>query len=601
MKKIFFKLLSLSILILIPINLARADNLSQKLSGQILLQVESHGEAWYVNPDNHQRYYMADGNAAFNVMRNLGIGITNDNLTKLQNNKNLAEKQSGKIFLQIQDKGEAYYVNSDGTLYYLKDGDAAYNIMRSLGLGITNSNLFRIPESVSGQSLSSSNNGPTNQDLSKIQSTSQQQNNVSQITADDMAPYLTGVVEVLCKKKDAFGVEEMNDTGSGSLWKLPDGGYNLVTNRHVVAGDDLCIIWIPNSSGTEMGTYQLNLSNYTGWNQIADESIIPISLPKANSSNVNEGIYDVPIKQLNYSISSLRYCPSSIPQGSPVITIGYPAFSSINNTNNQDLAFKNQIITNGIISGNDPSSESEGLPYSNYYISSTVDSGNSGGVVLSKDKDGLCLLGIPTWITLTGNYSNEGLVQNINNITWSNSSPVASWPGNDQICRNNYGENSVYSGQNNSSGGPTCDCAKGYQFNSDQTLCVPVPVLTGYQICATEYTGSTWDGTFRSGGKYNCVCSSGYTFNSAGTECISKLSYCQNLDGYWATYNSVTNSCTCISGYIYNGSQCISGINYCQNLEGYGASYNSVTNSCFCMSGYIFNGSQCVLGYQYSY
>ena len=54
--------------------------------------------------------------------------------------------------------------------------------------------------------------------------------NTSQITASDVAPYLTGVVEVLCKKKDAYGVEQINDTGSGSLWALPDGGYDVVTN-----------------------------------------------------------------------------------------------------------------------------------------------------------------------------------------------------------------------------------------------------------------------------------------------------------------------------------------------------------------------------------
>jgi hypothetical protein len=143
MKRVFKFFIIIS-LVIIPMLQVKATAPIDRLSGKILLQVESHGEAWYVNPDNHQRYYMADGNAAFNVMRNLGIGITNDNLTKLQNNKNLAEKQSGKIFLQIQDKGEAYYVNSDGTLYYLKDGDAAYNIMRRLGLGITNLNLEKI-------------------------------------------------------------------------------------------------------------------------------------------------------------------------------------------------------------------------------------------------------------------------------------------------------------------------------------------------------------------------------------------------------------------------------------------------------------------------
>ncbi|MCX6793400.1 MAG: hypothetical protein NTY12_05285 [Candidatus Falkowbacteria bacterium] len=132
------------LILLFPAVTVGAPSLAQRLSGKILLQVESHGEAWYVNPANLNRYYMADGNAAYNIMRNLGVGITNSNLVKLQNNKNLAKKQSGKIFLQVEDKGQAYYVNSDGTLYYLKDGDAAYNAMWSLGSGIKNNDLNKI-------------------------------------------------------------------------------------------------------------------------------------------------------------------------------------------------------------------------------------------------------------------------------------------------------------------------------------------------------------------------------------------------------------------------------------------------------------------------
>lgn len=163
MKRILIKILPLLILIIIPVSLVKAENLPKKLSGKILLQVESHGEAWYVNPTNLNRYYMADGNAAFDIMRNFGVGITNSNLTRFQNSKNLAKKQNGKIFLQVEDKGQAYYVNSDGTLYYLKDGSTAYNTMRNLGLGITNSNLDKIPTAdiTSGETTNSIENTTT--------------------------------------------------------------------------------------------------------------------------------------------------------------------------------------------------------------------------------------------------------------------------------------------------------------------------------------------------------------------------------------------------------------------------------------------------------
>ena len=108
-----------------------------------------------------------------------------------------------------------------------------------------------------------------------------------------------------------------------------------------------------------------------------------------------------------------------MPQGSPVIVIGYPAYSSMLGVYNPENATKNEIITNGTISGYDSSPQNRDLPHPNYYISATIDGGNSGGVAFSKDGNGLCLLGIPTWITLTGNYSNEGIVQDINNIVWT--------------------------------------------------------------------------------------------------------------------------------------------------------------------------------------
>lgn len=118
--------------------------LVNKLKGKILLQAESSGEAWYVNPADGKRYYMANGNEAYNVMKKLSLGVTNDSFDKINSSKIFAKKYSGKILLKVTDFGKAYYVNYDGTLYYLKDGDSAYDAMRKLGLGISNSNIRKI-------------------------------------------------------------------------------------------------------------------------------------------------------------------------------------------------------------------------------------------------------------------------------------------------------------------------------------------------------------------------------------------------------------------------------------------------------------------------
>jgi inhibitor of cysteine peptidase len=141
-----------------------ATNLAYSLRGRILLQVEDNGEAWYVNPLNSQRYYLGRPDDAFSIMRNLGLGITNANLSKIQVglipgqvqpddahssnyiNWTLARSLSGRILLQVEDHGEAWYINPlDLKRYYLGRAADAFEIMRYFGLGITNANLNTIP------------------------------------------------------------------------------------------------------------------------------------------------------------------------------------------------------------------------------------------------------------------------------------------------------------------------------------------------------------------------------------------------------------------------------------------------------------------------
>ncbi len=180
-------------------------NLAKKLQGIILLQVERRGEAWYVYPNDFLRYYLRNGAVAYSIMRFLSLGITDANLAKipvgleprfqdidsdndglsdkmeeglktdpnnadsdsdgffdgeevLMKNTNplgdgalhydakLVKRMKGKILLQVESRGEAWYVHpKDGKRYYMKDGNAAYQIMRFLSLGISNSKINALP------------------------------------------------------------------------------------------------------------------------------------------------------------------------------------------------------------------------------------------------------------------------------------------------------------------------------------------------------------------------------------------------------------------------------------------------------------------------
>ncbi len=59
------------------------SKLAEKLKGRILLQVEENGEAWYINPLDFKRYYLKDGETAIKIMRKLGLGISNSDIEKI--------------------------------------------------------------------------------------------------------------------------------------------------------------------------------------------------------------------------------------------------------------------------------------------------------------------------------------------------------------------------------------------------------------------------------------------------------------------------------------------------------------------------------------
>jgi hypothetical protein len=169
--------------------------LYNRLKGKIVIQVEKNGEAYYISPKTQEYYFLGRPEDAFQVMRQQGIGISNQNLYKIpvgvisggidsdgdglpdnleaalglntqssdtdsdgyydkdelingyspwsktgkQNiDSNFAKSNTGKIFLQIENNGEAWYLNpGDNKRYFLGRPDDAFSVMRQLGLGIS--------------------------------------------------------------------------------------------------------------------------------------------------------------------------------------------------------------------------------------------------------------------------------------------------------------------------------------------------------------------------------------------------------------------------------------------------------------------------------
>ncbi len=224
------------------------------------------------------------------------------------------------------------------------------------------------------------------------------------ISSSDLAPYLTSVVQVLCSTPTNIS------SGSGTLWTFKNIPYAVMTNYHVIKGSDKCVVSITNTANETIGIFSIKDTYYT-FNKDTDEAILTIG----------DSIYSksVPIANYNYSLGKVRACTTLMPVGTPVVIIGFPAYAKRNTTLDIDtLGTVNVIyraVTNGIISGYDTSQKGE----ANYFVSAKIDNGNSGGMTLAKDTNGLCVLGLPTWLTV-GNYETQGLVQNILNLLPTN-------------------------------------------------------------------------------------------------------------------------------------------------------------------------------------
>ncbi len=119
-------------------------SLAKRLAGRILLQVESHGEAWYVNPLDVLKYFLGRPADAFAIMRKFGLGVSEKDYNTFTKGTAPASL-SGRILLRVQAHGEAYYVNPlDHKLYSMGRPADAFALMRRFGLGISNADLRQI-------------------------------------------------------------------------------------------------------------------------------------------------------------------------------------------------------------------------------------------------------------------------------------------------------------------------------------------------------------------------------------------------------------------------------------------------------------------------
>jgi hypothetical protein len=186
----------------LAVNKIKNKRKMSSVGGKIILKVQSKGEAYYINPADSNMYYLGRPDDAFRVMRSQGSGIRNADLSKIaigtmqavgmdadsdgltdnfetaigtdphkadsdndgyndrqeiENKYNpvgsgkskldsaFGKKYAGRIFIQTEGRGEAWYINpADNKRYYLGRPADAFNTMRTLGVGISNTDFSQL-------------------------------------------------------------------------------------------------------------------------------------------------------------------------------------------------------------------------------------------------------------------------------------------------------------------------------------------------------------------------------------------------------------------------------------------------------------------------
>ena len=121
---------------------AQRLNIHDYVRGRIMLQVQERGEAWYVYPGDDRRYFLGSPSDAYQVMKALGLGVHHQ---LIADTKIYPAALLGEVLLDVDDHGKAYYVNpGDATAYYLGSAAQAFDVMRKVGVGVTDADLLLI-------------------------------------------------------------------------------------------------------------------------------------------------------------------------------------------------------------------------------------------------------------------------------------------------------------------------------------------------------------------------------------------------------------------------------------------------------------------------
>jgi hypothetical protein len=122
------------------------NELVEKFKGKILLQVEERGELWYLNPDDKKRYYLGKSNDAFRLAQKFSMEIDSEELVQYNYfDKEFPENLLGRFLIDKGSKFDMYYVDPDTKEAYLFNlPENILEVLKKQAVGMINEKIRQI-------------------------------------------------------------------------------------------------------------------------------------------------------------------------------------------------------------------------------------------------------------------------------------------------------------------------------------------------------------------------------------------------------------------------------------------------------------------------
>ena len=120
------------------------NELASRLSGRLLIQTQTKGQLWYINPIDNKRYYLGKENEAFRFIQKVAVSTSSEQVLSYEFFDKKYPSSLGGYFLSGLSQDYCYidprFLNS----HCFNNVEEAYKTIKERALGVSNDDLRSI-------------------------------------------------------------------------------------------------------------------------------------------------------------------------------------------------------------------------------------------------------------------------------------------------------------------------------------------------------------------------------------------------------------------------------------------------------------------------